>query len=353
MLKKLIYLIIISFSISDVYAQKRDTAIYYFRYDGTNNAKIVSTIDSADFVRMIVPADSSDTRPTIHEYYPNGVSKLIGKAYSNGEQSLKEAEVWFVGDVIAFYPDGKRKSIVGYKDGRKNGYEYIYYPSGKLWYRIKNEYETNTYTFKSFMLDYYDNNGKIVCESGNGKWVIYDEDLKKKILEGAIVNGLQDGVWVGETGTTKEDSIKYTYRYKKGKFIGGEGFDRNGVAYPFNKESVMAECKWGAFGFIDILRRKTSGLKDANGRKVSLNDVKVCFIVEKNGDISNPEVLGEIDGVVKEKIEVALLSMNPGKWSPSKYFGIPVKTKMTVPMQYETVNGRIKRVFFGKMVVEL
>jgi antitoxin component YwqK of YwqJK toxin-antitoxin module len=357
MLKKLLYLISFFCFSAVTNAQQRDTIVYYFKYfegfENERNTRRVSTIDSADFIRMILPADTGDTRLNVHEYYPNGITKLIGKAYSNDEFSLKFDKMSFSDDVIDFYPDGKRKAITQYADGHKNGFEYTYYHNGKLFTRVKHQYEVRSYTAKRFMLDCYDTNGTLICENGKGRWIIYDDEIQRKLLEGAVVNGLPEGIWKGETGTTKEDSVVYTYKYKNGKFIGGEGFDRSGVAYPFERETTMASYKWGLFTFVDMIKRKANGLKNAEGKKISLKDVKVTFIVEKNGDISHPEVLGDLDGTAKKKIEAVLLSLNPAKWLPSRYFGIPVKTKMIVPFSYSNLNNNSKQVSFGEMIVEL
>lgn len=354
MFKNLTCLILLFCSVSAARSQKRDTVIYYFKnYNGFEFkliAKRVSTIDSADFFRMILPPDSGDTRPNIHEFYNNGVTKLIGKACTNDEAVLKFPETWFSDNVIRFYPDGKRKMITQYKDGRKNGYEHTYYPNGKLYTRVKNEHTKTTARPRHFMLDCYDANGKQICENGNGTWYLYDDDVKNKMLEGLVVNGLPEGTWSGETITAIGDSIKYAYKYEEGKFVGGEGFDKSGTAYSFTEEATMASYKLGLFAFVDLLKRKASSLKDIRSESLSLKDLKVSFIIEKDGNISHPEIIGNLDKAMKEKLVAVLLSFNPAKWQPSRYFGVPLKTKMTVPFDYNTKIGNRKQIYFEETV---
>ena len=85
-------------------AQKRDT-VYYFL---TNNYKIVSVQDSADFVRFICPADSTDGNlHAVKDFYINGKPKLLTKSSSDNVYLVEQ------GPCIEFYKNGKRKSTLG------------------------------------------------------------------------------------------------------------------------------------------------------------------------------------------------------------------------------------------------
>lgn len=42
-------------------------------------------------------------------------------------------EVSLSGDCISFFPDGKKKSITYYSDGKKEGNEYLFYPTGTIY----------------------------------------------------------------------------------------------------------------------------------------------------------------------------------------------------------------------------
>ncbi|MGF7076295.1 hypothetical protein [Mucilaginibacter sp. R-33] len=353
MFKAFLFLISIFCFAASASCQQRDTIVYYFKHNLNRDGKdiLVTTIDSADYVRAILPADSGDVMPNVKEYYTNGNVKFIGKSYFDGPFYFKKATMLLTGDCVSFYPNGKRKGILHYSNGYKDGDEYLYYPTGKLFSRTKNVHGKIVFYVKSLYLDCYDPSGKLICENGRGHWTVYDDEFKNMILEGEVINGLPEGIWHGKTG--EADSIKYTYQYEKGKFIRGTGIDRNGVAYPFTEENTLGMYKNSLMVFIDLINRKIKGFRGSNGEKISLKNVSVSFIIEKDGSLSHPEVLGDLDSAIKEKIAAILL--RESGWMPHKYYGIPLKTKIIIPLNYET-NGSYSAqhsvVSFSEFVVE-
>jgi hypothetical protein len=105
------------------FAQKRDTSVYYV----TKSGKLVSTKDSADYIAMILPPDTSIDKnlSIIKEYYKNGKIRLIGNATIT---SLK-----FQGSVVSFFPNGRKMSIKNYDTGSPGGDLIEYYPNGKFY----------------------------------------------------------------------------------------------------------------------------------------------------------------------------------------------------------------------------
>lgn len=167
-----------------------DTAIIYYRYVRSGFIK-VRTRDSCDFVRMIAHPDSGDTRYNVKEFYKDGKIKLIGKAsprlVTGGGQIALDS------NCISYFQNGNRQSFTHYKDGYKDGNEYLFYPNGKIYALKRNFLINGFYQDKILNWECYDANGNIICREGNGKWLIYDKDFKNITVEGSVKDGLMEG----------------------------------------------------------------------------------------------------------------------------------------------------------------
>jgi antitoxin component YwqK of YwqJK toxin-antitoxin module len=334
MLKQLLFLVIIFCALKPAKGQIKDTSIYYFKYTNFNQraAKIVMTADSADFIRVLLPADSGDKKLNIREYYPNGQVKLASKAYTNNPNNLKAFRISLAGDCLSFYPDGKRSHLIHYDNGFKNGDEYQYYPNGKLYSRITNRQNEKGGVKRSLFADCYAPDGKQICTDGNGYWVIYNEnDFKTVTFEGSVLNGLPEGSWHGTVYTG--DTIKYVYNYRNGEFVDGIGIDEKGVSHPFKNEVSDAYFKGGSLAFMNLMGRKVHHFNDSTGQKLSLRNVFAQFLVEKNGKISNVKIYAN-DLSVLAKQEIATI-LSDIEWEPAKYVGVPVADSVFTALKQE------------------
>jgi hypothetical protein len=179
----------------------------------------------------------------------------------------------------------------------------------------------------------YDTAGAVTCTKGTGQWIVYDANLKTILARGSVQDGLMDGEWNGWTRLS--DSVKYIENYKKGYLISGTGFDRSGRAFPFKKEFEIATCRLAAIDYIKVIRSRTKVSKDASGNKISLDDIVVSFIIESDGQLSHFETTGSTDSLFKESVMSAVLKTST--WDPHKYFGIPMRTRLTFPLR---VSGK-------------
>ena len=116
------------FCASLCFAQKQD--VYFLK----NNGTIVSVRDSADFIRIVSEPDSGSTLYNVTEYYANGVKKLTGRS-----KSVDQLE--FEGVKRTFFKNGKKESIINYKNGSKFGDEFDFFPNGKIY--LQKLYATN------------------------------------------------------------------------------------------------------------------------------------------------------------------------------------------------------------------
>jgi len=301
---------------------------FYFK---TINGKDfpISNADNADFIRVILPPQQGENDPSIKEYYKDGKIKLISKTDYKYFSSFSEPNMMLYDDFISFYPTGRKKDVGKHDSTPLSFDEYQYFPNGTLYSYTKYTTRYNS-KFTNQYIECRDTTGAVICENGNGKWNTYDYAFKNVLLSGAIEKGVQEGEWSGSE--THYDTIKYSYKYvyKHGKRLSSTGFDKSGREYPFMYETVMAKYKEGAINFLDLFVDHIKTPRDANGKKMSLDSIYVSFIVEKDGRLTNLQSIGNVDPLLKEALATAL-AKSPN-WTPTKFWGIPLRTKVIFPL---------------------
>jgi len=330
-LKQYILRAILVFVISTFFSnigqcQSLDTTIYFFKFNEQGYAQ-VNSIAEADYFTMILPPNGDDTRRNIREFYKNGTPKLIGKL-ENGKE-IKPERVFLDGDCETFFPNGKRQSIVHYKNDYIYGDEYFYYSIGTIYCHITND--ADEYYRKTMYLDCYDKNGNRICENGNGKWIIYtNQDLTNIKLTGSVKNGYMEGEWRGKTGNP--DSISYSYFYKKGVLLKTVGYDKSGKNYPFLKDPLeQASYNGGVGDFVKTVRNHLNWPLKLD-KSVSVDSIRISFIIEKNGTLSDIKVLGDIDQGIEKDLIISIRKCTG--WKPTTYYGVPFRTRIVLPLKY-------------------
>ncbi len=203
MIKYFLAMVLSALFLSTVFAQKRDTSVYYLK----NSGKIVASKDSADFFLVILPPDTSADKNLfiVKEFYPNGRLKLMSGSKSNILEKFM-----FQGSYIAFYPNGHKMLISSYEKGQVVGDKIEYYPNGKL-YNIRS-YKNDGMVF---LKQFNDSTGNILAEDGKGKWKEFNEGFKVISAEGEIDNGVEVGTWSGVIN----DSVQFESVFKKGQLL--------------------------------------------------------------------------------------------------------------------------------------
>jgi antitoxin component YwqK of YwqJK toxin-antitoxin module len=303
----------------------QDTLTYLIKANSNINL-IVHSVDSADYVRMILPNSSSDRLITINEYYKNGKMKLI----ANGIKSTLNKTSGFVryeGSCIDFYQSGKRKAISNYKEGKKVGEQYLYYPDGKIYttlnYKKDNYYVAN----ESFIIDSYDRNGEQICKNGNGRVIQYNSEFDE-VVAGPVLNGLYEGKWWGKF--SGPDTIKYALIYKEGVFKSGIGYDAAGKSYPFKYSHVSASPPKRIVDFIEKFRSNVKVSPQSGVTKTMLDSLKISFIVEKDGQLTNLETVKPVLPELMDALKGALEKC--AKWKPTTFYGISQQSKITISL---------------------
>ncbi len=325
-----------------------DTAIMYFRY--VNGIGVsVHTLDSANYFMLIFPPDSTDAHFNIKGFFKDGKVKFIGKGDPSAN-SLKTGSVILDGDYISFYQNGKRESIVQYKKGYKDGFEFLYYPDGTIYCSKRYRFGYTIFNGETLYWDCYDSKGNKICKEGDGHWIMYGDSVKTIKLEGAVKKGYMDGVWHGSI--LAPDTIKYIYQYKKGEVSSSISYDKMGKAYSFRQEFEQANYKHGQLSFLEELRRHIKVPRDANGKKMVIDTMSVSFIIEKDGRLSQFTIPGNADQQIKDAVFTAL--QNFTGWSPQKIYGIPFRTEITIPLKAiwrEFSNYSINEVYYQERLI--
>jgi hypothetical protein len=325
---------------------QRDTSIFYYKAqsigEGFTDTLQVSRLADADYFRVVYPTETFNGY-TVNEFYKDGKRKLLGTTIPHiNKNTLGVIDIEYEGDVATYYPDGKKQSITHYIKGVKDGDQYLFYPDGKVYCYLKNsphsqwnaQFNIHQNVTQSLLMDCYDKSGNMICQGGNGNWITYSPGYDKEIMRGAVKNGYKEGKWDGNT--YRADSIKYSYAYHKGNIDESIGYDRAGTAYPFKQVYERADCaKGNVFSFIDYTRNHVklpAGTDDIN---INIDTMHVCFIIEKNGTLSDFHVLGdylspEIKGAFAKALKPNSL------WTPGKYYGVPFRTRMILPLRIYT-----------------
>jgi hypothetical protein len=174
----------------------------------------------------------------------------------------------------------------------------------------------------------YDPKGNMICKNGDGRWITYDDSCKNIQLEGQVKGGYMEGDWNGHA--VVPDTIKYTYHYRHSLLQSSVGYSKNGKAHPFVNEYEIATYRSGPLTFLEILRGRIKIPRNTNGAKMSIDTIHVSFIVERDGKLTHFGINGNVDTQLKEAVFNALEKSN--QWVPSKIYGIPFRTQITLPL---------------------
>ena len=305
-------------------AQKIDTIVYYLKsfravdWPSFNDVVPVNNKDSADFYRVILPPDTTTDRSLfiVNDFYKNGKPRMVGKTKD------RDYRVNLNGACIRFFPNGRRKSVENYSNGKLKGSVVEYFPNGKI-------YLTGMYNDSSKLIidESSDSIGKVLAQNGNGHYIKYDESFKQIQSEGDIMDGRENGEWHGILG----DTIKYTCMYVKGVGKNGISHNTNGKEYIFAKAEDEPEFKGGITSFYKFLQHEIHYPAVAKQHNVQ-GKVFLTFVINKEGSLLDIKVVRGIGSGCDEE-SVRVLRQSP-KWRPGKLYGVPVRVQYTMPISY-------------------
>lgn len=298
-----------------------DTSIYYMKSFYVSETTVLEQPvriidkDSSDFLRVLLPDNIEDIY-TVQDYFKNGKLKMTAKSLS------RDYYPKLSGACIEFFPNGKRKSIKTYQDGKPLGDAFEYFPNGK-------PYLTGNYNKdgKFIISSCNDSTGKVLVENGNGHCIRYDYNFKQIYAEGNIVDGLEEGEWHGML----DDSANYMCNYEKGVSKGGVTYDKSGKRYTFTTGIIEPQFKGGTEEFYKFLAKNIKYPIAAKENNIH-GKIILGFVIEKDGTLTNVKVLQGIGGGCDEEA-VRVIKISP-PWLPGVQYGIPVCVPYTVPITF-------------------
>ncbi len=333
MLKNVLFTILCLFTLQAVKAGVPDSLVVYLK----NSGKKVSSKDSADFYRIILPPDTTADKDLyrVFEYYPNGKIKSVATSYTATDFPVLD------GVCIDYFRNGKRKSTSTYKNGALSGEQTNYYPNGKVYDILKIEPSNLWYndayyrgysqqvwgTQKVTVVELRDSLGNVLTSKGTGHIIVYDQDFKTIKEEGDLKNNKQEGEWKGKFA----DSVEYICNFHKDELKSGTAYTKSGHQYSFKKITVQPVFSDGRDEFFYFIKKNLQYPESARKRKVA-GSVLVGFDVETNGTVSNVKV---VRGILKSLDDeaVRVVSLSP-LWVPGYVFGIPIITHNTVSVNF-------------------
>jgi len=298
---------------------QRQQNVYFFK----KNGKEVKLRDSADYIRIIRAPDSGRVYYELLEYYPENTLKRKGEVSSLPIIKLE-------GEVISYYKNGKTENRLTYKKNKLIDSAFYYFENGNLketrfYFPVKNATEKPINSYKTVQIG--DTLGKLFLDQyGNGK---IKRNISKTVTEeGALKNGLKEGIWIEYNA---EDNIYYEEEYTGGIFKGGLSRNESGIIDKYAIKEILPEFKGGIQAFYQYLSQNIK--YPAESRKLNEEGrVVIKFVIEKDGSLTDLEVLKSLSHVLNEEA-LRVMSLSP-KWKPGIQRGRPVRVSYSVPIVF-------------------
>jgi TonB family protein len=292
--------------------KEKDTLNFYIN---TLN-QVVKKKGDASYGVAILPIDTV-TRLSIS----NNIIFQVG--YSSSRDCL---HLSFEGIFMTFYPNSHFQSRFHVKNNMPYGNMINYYPDGKI-YNIVNVDNIKNPKY----VECRDIYGAVLANNGYGRWVIYDKDFKNEVFKGIIKDSVKVGEWSGiDSGKTV-----YINTYENGTFVSGVYYDKSGGKHTYNKEEVEPSFGDGPGTFNDYLAQTVQYPNYDIAHKIS-GKVKVTFVVEKDGTVTNVKVLSAPDGFLAVAVVQAVQS-SP-LWNPGMRNGQALRVQYTISFDFKLKN---------------
>ncbi|WP_426667940.1 TonB family protein [Mucilaginibacter sp. McL0603] len=306
---------------------QKDTLTYYMKTHRISETETFSVPesdkDSADFVRTILLPDGNTDKSLflIKDYYKNGTPKMIGTS------TVRSDYIRLSGSCMEFFPDGKRKSVKNYKNGKLVDDVIQYFPNGQLY--LTGKYDTSG---RIIVNECRDSSGKVLVKNGNGHCTEYDPDFRRVYAEGNIANGIEEGEWHGFL----YDSARYVCNYDKGIIKKGTAYDKHGKEYTFNTTKLINPVfNGGIYKFYSFLRQTIHYPAVAKKNNIQ-GKVYIYFIVNKDGRLSDFKIVSGLGSGCDEEV-MRVMELSP-PWIPASQFGMLLREPYTMPIGFTMVT---------------
>lgn len=315
---KLFFTVILLLITSICFSQKHN--VYFLKDDGMH----VGSVDSADYIRIVSEPDSGSNLYNVQEFYRNGKKKLMGKSSAIDPPRYED-------QCVTFDHNGKKKSIIQYKNGHSFGNEYYFFPSGRIFRVIAypNKIEANADIDNIYSIkESYDSLGTAMVVNGNGYFKGYAADSTETYEEGQVKGGKRDGVW---KGSVKELHVTFVENYVNGTLLAGTATYDDGQSVTYSQRLKQTDFKGSVNEFSKFLMRNIHYPAEARERDVQ-GRVIVGFVVEKTGKITQVKVYRSAASSLDTEA-VRVMNSSP-LWIPAMRFGRAVRIRYAVPIAF-------------------
>jgi TonB family protein len=319
-------------------AKEADSLVYYYKKSG----KQVPIKDSADYYRVILPPDTNIDRDLyrVFDYYPDGKIRRVATSLNVNVFPTLDGVCMF------YFPNGKRKEVCQYKNGRLIGAISDYYPNGKLYgiFRIDGfiygSYDDTyrgylpaaDFRYRFYVEELRDSTGNELVQNGNGHFIIYDDKFQKVLEEGDLKNNKKEGNWNGLIA----DSGKFVCSFHKDELKSGTSYTNSGNHYDFKKFAINAVFSDGMDEFFRYIKNHLQ-YPEAAKKHNATGSVVVEFYVETDGRVTEVKAIQSVIKSLDDEA-VRVISESP-LWIPAYQFGIPIRSKHTVNVNFNSLAG--------------
>lgn len=278
------------------------------------------SLDSADFIRIIGTNPNNESLYDVSDFYKDKSPKKIGNSLN------RNINPKYNGNVLSYYPSGKKQATEKFIDGKLNGMCFYYYENEVLKEQILYSVENLKSTSK--MIQKGDSLGNQFLDSNSsGKFkVSYKSGLEE---EGEYINGLKHGLY--KSNNPKLNEI-YEDEYKDGVFIKGKTIEVNGKITTYDKLVKLAEFPGGIQGFSRFLSMSLRYPSEAK-QKGESGRIYIAFVVQKDGALSDFKILRGVSPDLDEEA-LRVVKLSP-KWLPGQERGKNVRVTYTIPIAFQ------------------
>jgi antitoxin component YwqK of YwqJK toxin-antitoxin module len=246
--------------------------MYYVNTDGV----------VADSVEAIIQTGlSKDSQ----HYAPIITKKADGTLLSNVVLENKNERI----NAKYYFANGALESQTELQDGKE--IETVWYQNGQIKLVRATEQQKPLVTSKSYMLDFWEINGRQLVKDGNG-WLVRNlksEPLKTYTEQGQLTDGLKTGKW---TSKWADSTLFYEERYEKGEIKEAFAlYDGQKVAY--TEVQKQPEFKGGIGALLQFLGSNVTYPRGASRMNISGN-VYLTFVIDKLGKVDDVKLMTHV-----------------------------------------------------------
>jgi len=273
-----------------------------------------TTSENYKYYRIVKDYYSEKDLYVINDYYKSGVLQMEGASKTKDGNS-KEGEFTF------YYENGYKKAVTHYVKSSPNGKCAEWYENGNK--KLEGEYIEDEKTFFGTLkvVQFWNSKNEQTVFDGNGD---YEEVSEFFFASGKVKEGYKDGLWQGS-----DQKMGYTFseNYENQKLISGVSVDSDKVSRNYKVVEIRPVPKKG---YEDFYKHVSKKFKIPNMPKGVGGKIFLKFIVDKEGQIINPEIIKGIGyGADEEALRVVSAYTN---FAPGEIRGIKVRCTFSLPI---------------------